>query len=585
MLDMSLEIRANTLEKSLADFTAKERLSGDNKYFCEKCTLKRDADKQFTIFTPPNVLVFHLKRFSFGARGFGGGGKISKHVRFESKIDIRQHCSNSKTPSKYSLIGVLVHSGFSLHSGHYYSYVKAPNGQWYCMNDSSVRRSTLTEALQQKAYMLFYLSDNKQEPYKSPRSSPRKVPPQNLKPPKATLTSAATDTEKRRTSREVPGVGRRMSNSKTANISPADIRRRLNAITSQVRRPNTNGTVVSNASSNSHADDRSVTSSGSRYSAISKVSDIETRSNFSTFSSRTGKSSGLDLSKQGSFAKMGQYRGKQKTSSQMNISERLRRLGATSSHLHTGANGSLSSRSERGYMSRDEKVDVSSILARLTQNAGRDKRSNNRPSSTRSAFRPSSLTARLAGITNNSTVVGRFGKLYNRSSTGLGTAPYRSPLKHTRDASPQYGNGSEVRSTARSDYKYTQRSQASNVYDKVHPDRSGVLNGSSRTLGISTDRWDTSQRADELMRRRERMYGNGRTTDRDTRSEYDRAYDAGKMPKYRTSLSQFQYKRNRSDSNPFQDKQQGSPSKATRYDRDDDYTAARYRRGGTKHYL
>lgn len=38
----------------------------------------------------------------------------------------------------YRLYAVLVHSGFSCNSGHYYCYVKAPNSAWYEMNDSRV---------------------------------------------------------------------------------------------------------------------------------------------------------------------------------------------------------------------------------------------------------------------------------------------------------------------------------------------------------------------------------------------------------------------------------------------------------------
>ena len=40
----------------------------------------------------------------------------------------------------YQLYGVLVHFGFSCHSGHYYCYIKNSNGIWYCMNDSQVRQ-------------------------------------------------------------------------------------------------------------------------------------------------------------------------------------------------------------------------------------------------------------------------------------------------------------------------------------------------------------------------------------------------------------------------------------------------------------
>ncbi len=41
-------------------------------------------------------------------------------------------------PQPYSLYGVLVHSGHSVHSGHYYAFVKAPNGLWHQLDDNHV---------------------------------------------------------------------------------------------------------------------------------------------------------------------------------------------------------------------------------------------------------------------------------------------------------------------------------------------------------------------------------------------------------------------------------------------------------------
>ena len=41
-------------------------------------------------------------------------------------------------PIKYRLYAVLVHSGYSSNSGHYYCYIRASNGIWYQMNDSIV---------------------------------------------------------------------------------------------------------------------------------------------------------------------------------------------------------------------------------------------------------------------------------------------------------------------------------------------------------------------------------------------------------------------------------------------------------------
>ncbi len=38
----------------------------------------------------------------------------------------------------YLLCGVVVHSGLSVHSGHYVAYVRNSAGKWYCANDDAV---------------------------------------------------------------------------------------------------------------------------------------------------------------------------------------------------------------------------------------------------------------------------------------------------------------------------------------------------------------------------------------------------------------------------------------------------------------
>jgi ubiquitin C-terminal hydrolase len=38
----------------------------------------------------------------------------------------------------YKLYGVLVHLGYTSHSGHYYSYVRGPNDVWYKADDQRV---------------------------------------------------------------------------------------------------------------------------------------------------------------------------------------------------------------------------------------------------------------------------------------------------------------------------------------------------------------------------------------------------------------------------------------------------------------
>ena len=47
---------------SLLSYTRPERLSGDNKYFCDNCQEKRDALRSQTLRALPPVLIFSLNR-------------------------------------------------------------------------------------------------------------------------------------------------------------------------------------------------------------------------------------------------------------------------------------------------------------------------------------------------------------------------------------------------------------------------------------------------------------------------------------------------------------------------------------------
>ena len=58
---------------------------------------------------------------------------------FETELNIGPYMSNRRAgPQMYELYGVLVHAGHSVHSGHYYCFVRGPNGIWHHMDDTRV---------------------------------------------------------------------------------------------------------------------------------------------------------------------------------------------------------------------------------------------------------------------------------------------------------------------------------------------------------------------------------------------------------------------------------------------------------------
>ncbi|CAL5328122.1 unnamed protein product [Camellia sinensis] len=146
-LDLSLEInKAESLHKARMHFTAKEYLDGgERQYQCQRCKQKVKPLKQLSIHKAPYVLAIHLKRFGT----YQPGQKIDKKVLFGPTLDLKpfvtapygKQCDSGiwnmywDGDLKYTLYGVLVHAGWSTHSGHYYCFVRTSSGMCYSLDD------------------------------------------------------------------------------------------------------------------------------------------------------------------------------------------------------------------------------------------------------------------------------------------------------------------------------------------------------------------------------------------------------------------------------------------------------------------
>uniref|UniRef100_A0A8D2B1M1 Ubiquitin carboxyl-terminal hydrolase n=1 Tax=Sciurus vulgaris TaxID=55149 RepID=A0A8D2B1M1_SCIVU len=121
--------------------------------------LKMPACKTVSLQTASKVLMLVLKRFSVLT-----GDKIAKQVLYPECLDMQPYMAQqSSSPLAYALYAVLVHAGVSCHSGHYYCYIKAGNGQWYKMDDAKVVACDITCVLGQCAYILFYVQKSELE--------------------------------------------------------------------------------------------------------------------------------------------------------------------------------------------------------------------------------------------------------------------------------------------------------------------------------------------------------------------------------------------------------------------------------------
>ncbi|NXJ02497.1 UBP38 hydrolase, partial [Psophia crepitans] len=144
-------------------FLEPEILSGDNKYYCGKCAFLQDAEKTMQIIEAPEYLILTLVRFAYdpkchvrrkildnvslpldlklpvkaGASSQGvvsGGWPVDVEVSDSGENIVKKlkaSGTSEMTCTKlepYVLNSVVVHSGLTSESGHYYSYTRNDTG-------------------------------------------------------------------------------------------------------------------------------------------------------------------------------------------------------------------------------------------------------------------------------------------------------------------------------------------------------------------------------------------------------------------------------------------------------------------------
>ncbi|XP_051987376.1 ubiquitin carboxyl-terminal hydrolase 31-like isoform X1 [Xyrauchen texanus] len=169
--------QACTLAQSFQLYTKEEQLAPDDAWRCPHCRQLQQGRIKLSLWTLPDVLILHLKRFrQEGDRRVKMqnmvrfpliGMDMAPHVvkRSQSSWSLPSHWSPWRRPYGlgrnpndylYDLYAVCNHHG-NMHGGHYTAYCKnSIDGQWYCFDDSEVQPITDEDVCQQTAYILFY---------------------------------------------------------------------------------------------------------------------------------------------------------------------------------------------------------------------------------------------------------------------------------------------------------------------------------------------------------------------------------------------------------------------------------------------
>ena len=184
---VTLDIKGHkTLEEALDAYIKGEILDGDNQYYVDKYKKKLTIRKSSSLKKLGNQVIIHLKRFEFDFVTFTNK-KLNDYLKFPFEINFKKWTRaylRSSDPNlkneilniteeekenldqekmNYVLTGILIHSGSSLQSGHYYSLIiDQNNGKWYQFNDNNITEFNIERDLEKECFGLKETNEREQ---------------------------------------------------------------------------------------------------------------------------------------------------------------------------------------------------------------------------------------------------------------------------------------------------------------------------------------------------------------------------------------------------------------------------------------
>ncbi|OEL16929.1 Ubiquitin carboxyl-terminal hydrolase 9 [Dichanthelium oligosanthes] len=148
---------AVNLFSCLDAFLKEEPLGPDDMWYCPGCKEHRQASKKLDLWRLPEILVVHLKRFSYSRYM---KNKLDTFVNFPiHDLNMNKYVKQTRRGDEdpmYELYAVINHYG-GLGGGHYSAYAKlVEEDNWYHFDDGHVSSVNEDEIRTSAAYVLFY---------------------------------------------------------------------------------------------------------------------------------------------------------------------------------------------------------------------------------------------------------------------------------------------------------------------------------------------------------------------------------------------------------------------------------------------
>jgi ubiquitin C-terminal hydrolase len=141
-----------TLYQCFAEHQKEEKLSGQNRIYCNQCKNYRDAITKDEIYKAPNVLILIINR--------GKGNIFECDLDFPIELNISQFVKDNNSPKVYDLIGVISNLDEIGINNNFVAICKHFDVNWYLFNDAKVTQIREKDIHKGTPYILFYQNKN-----------------------------------------------------------------------------------------------------------------------------------------------------------------------------------------------------------------------------------------------------------------------------------------------------------------------------------------------------------------------------------------------------------------------------------------